>query len=496
MIAPDPAPAWQRGRAALCAAFVAGIIAATCLPHAGFGTLVYDFTPASFLPYGLAVTILFLLVTAPGIRRPQVFARAFLWQLGYFTFGLNWVGNALLVPDNDYAWAWPLAFFGLPMILAPFVGLLLCLLSPLLRVGTLTSRVIIFTLCFTVAEWVRGHLFTGFPWILPGMIWGETLPVFQILSLTNIYGLSALTILWATSIGLVMLRQLSLKSALMTFTITSFALTGFYGYDRLKSPPPLTNDTLQIVMVQPSLPQTGKWDENQVRNYFDAHLAHSARPENLREQPTLIVWAETAIPPMFITSPVIQSLIRELLATYPAGSMLITGAMRTDYVGRDLRYFNSVIAFDDQGTAHILYDKHHLVPFGEYIPLQRYIPLKPVAQFTGLQAGPGRRTITLPGFPAFSPLVCYEILFSDKIVAPGAPSPRFILNLTNDAWFGATSGPRQHLLEARARAIEEDLPVIRVASTGISATIDKYGRVLAQIPYNQSGQQTVILSFW
>lgn len=472
-----------------------GIVASASLPHAGWLGFVYDITPYSFASFAISVGGLFTLITTFPITRGAVFARTFAWSFGYFLFGLNWVGNALLIPGNDFVWAWLFAFIGLPFLLSFFLGTVFTLFFSLLIRTPERLKLPLFATLFTGAEFLRGHLFTGFPWILPAMFWSETLPVFQSIATIGIYGLTFFTILWAGTLGLICLRKTPVFSFPVFISLLTASLMIF-----ISAPPPENSKTpvrkVQIVMVQANIPQSEKWNGEKMADHFYTHLDLSAYgPDITPDLPAMIVWPETTLPPSFLRSPHVSTMIKGLLSHYPPESILITGALRDDRTPEGPVYYNSVVAYDRNNGPQIVYDKHHLVPFGEYIPFQKHIPIGPIAGFDGLKAGTGPVTVTLPNLPSFSPLVCYEILFSKQIVAYDKNTPQLIINVTNDGWYGNSPGPYQHLMEARARAIEEKIPVVRVAGTGISAIYNGTGELVNWLTYNHKGRSVMILSF-
>jgi apolipoprotein N-acyltransferase len=477
--------------------FGAGILAAASLPQAGWTNFIYDLTPWSFPLYALAVYWLYR-----QISEPYLIIHAYLWASGYFLFGLSWVGNALLVGGNPYAWAWPLAVIGLPLLLSFFLAIILVVLrGPLMRASS-NWRPLVFAAAFTLAELARGYLFTGFPWNLPAMYWSETLVVFQILSLIGPYGLSFLTILWAVVLGDVLQRlaprawpgglsqnkdgTLGPSPRGYAAPLLILGLTIIYGAFALNMPAAATTP-LSVVMVQANIPQSEKWNADHFPDHFYRHIELSQATQ-APTGPTMIIWPETALPPSYVDDTIVRGEIKKLLATYPKGSTLVTGALR---VHQD-KFYNAVIAYDQTGTPSPLYDKYHLVPFGEYMPFQKYIPFGPVAAFENMSAGDGPRTVTTGTLPPFRPLVCYEVIFPAALTHNAGPE-RFILNVTNDAWYDHAPGPYQHLAAARARAIERGLPLVRVAGTGISAAFDAQGRLLGQIGYNQAGAINVSL---
>jgi apolipoprotein N-acyltransferase len=200
-----------------------------------------------------------------------------------------------------------------------------------------------------------------------------------------------------------------------------------------------------------------------------------------------VIWAETAVPFLLDGEPELRA---QLAGIVPRDGLLITGAPRLGGPGDPPRLWNSLHGLDETGAIVGTYDKHHLVPFGEYTPLRSVLGWLGLGKLAvgaqGFSAGPGVVTLDLPGLPPFSPLICYEVIFPGRVVAEGA-RPQWLLNLTNDAWFGNSSGPYQHFAAARIRAVEEGLPLVRVANNGITAVVDPYGRLLGRRHLNQVG---------
>jgi len=236
--------------------------------------------------------------------------------------------------------------------------------------------------------------------------------------------------------------------------------------------------------VQANIDQRLKWEESERVNTLKKYLALSTQAG--AAPVTHVVWPETALPYFLSTEP---ELLRILAQVVPPGGMLLTGAVRVDPpTVRPQQVWNSVHAIDEQGRVVATYDKFHLVPFGEYVPLRNILPLDKITPGTSdFAAGPGPMTLIVPGLPPVSPLVCYEAIFPGAVTPSSGPRPAWLLNVTNDAWFGDSAGPRQHFASARLRAIEEGLPLVRAANTGISAVVDPYGRVRAQLDLGRQG---------
>lgn len=475
---------------ALILMFGAGAIAALSMPDSGVGSWNFNFAPWSFPVFALSFGLLFLkLRTAPTSGRAG--SIAYFWGLGYFTAGLSWVGNALLIDGNPYAWAYPFALLGLPALLSLFHAVLFSVGHRLIKTSHEETASFIFVALFTISELARGHLFTGFPWLLPGMYWSETPFVFHGLAIVGIYGLTLFTVFVALSFFLLLIRR-SRSSVVYTF-ISLLLFGGLFAYDVTdkKDQEGRITKPLQVVLVQANIPQAEKWEGDRLIDHFYTHLTLSKRNKGAKNIPTVIIWPETALPPSFLEAPVIRNQITALLGTYPPHSVLITGALRAEQTGGKLRYYNSAVMFDANGNIIGTYDKTHLVPFGEYVPFQKYIPIGPIAGFEGLEPGPGPVTLRAPDIPPFTPLICYEVIF------PGLTRglyPSWLMTLTNDSWYGDTAGPRQHLALARARAIETGRPMVRVAGTGISAVIDHKGKIIAHMDYGTTGVLTTTLS--
>jgi apolipoprotein N-acyltransferase len=241
---------------------------------------------------------------------------------------------------------------------------------------------------------------------------------------------------------------------------------------------------VRLRLVQPNIEQSLKWRDSERAQIFRTLLALSAT--QAAAPPTVIVWPEAATPFLFEQSPEARAAAAAIL---PADGLLITGTPRaTPRPGGGTQYWNGLIVLDHADRVVGTYDKFHLVPFGEYVPLRRWLPIDKIASGfgEGFSAGPGPRTLQLPGLPSVGPLICYEVIFPGEVVDPG-DRPGWLVNVTNDAWYGDSSGPYQHFASARARAVEQGLPLARAANTGISGVIDPYGRVIARLGLGRAG---------
>lgn len=451
--------------------FAAGSFCALSMPP-------YGLTPALFV----ALSLFYVLIESAS---KGLFLLGWTFGFGYFLIGVSWIGDALLVGGNPWRWAWPLAAMALPAILALYPALV-ALVHARIRPAHPAASFAQFVALMAIAEFLRGHLFTGFPWNLYGYGWGGNSPVSQTAALWGSYGLSALTIFWAVLPGyLWRMRAGTLRPRLILAGAGIASLTACYGFGlwRLHAHPPAVRSDVRVVLVQPSIPQSEKWTSEKMVAHFEKHLALS-RPnaQDLaapKETTTLIVWPETAIAWPILDSDQGLNAIEATLRAWPGKAFLASGVLLRSKTDGRAGYRNAVALIDRQGGIPWIHDKAHLVPFGEYIPFQRWIPLPTITGFSGFQAGSGPNTLSVGGALSVSPLICYEIAFPGAGLDSGKPRPDVLLNVTNDGWYGKSAGPYQHFEQAVFRAIESGIPVIRAANTGISAIIDPMGRLTA-----------------
>lgn len=400
------------------------------------------------------------------------------WGFGFglFLVGHYWIGYAFLVDAETHAWLMPFAMVLLPAGLALFFAAAAAFCMAAWRPGV--QRVFLFAVAFIIAEWLRGHILTGFPWNLPGYGWGASTAVLQSAAVLGVYGLSLLTLLFGASLALLAAPPDRGRAKLLPAALSVLYLALWIGGEvRLLAATVATVPGVRLRIVQPSTPQPEKYaPENRVRNWrrlIDLSSLPSA------EQPTHIIWPEAAPPFVLDGIPQVQADIAELTGE---SRVLMTGQVRIAEESGRRNSYNSFAIFGSQGELLGTYDKFHLVPFGEYVPggpVLRTLGITEIAASTGFSSGPGPRTLTVPGAPPVGPLICYEIIFPREVT--GEPRPAWLVNLTDDSWFGPDTGPMQHLLIARVRAIEEGLPVVRAANSGISAVIDAHGRVRASL---------------
>lgn len=457
-----------RRRAGL--AFAAGIGSAFAMP------------PLSAWPV-LVVALPVLVWCLDGCR--TVRGAAFVgWSFafGQFLAGLFWIAWALTVDLATWWWALPFAMAGLPAALALFPALCLAPWARWRPVGI--GRPMLLAAALGLSEFLRGHLLTGFPWNLTGYVWSGSLATLQIVAPAGIYALGLITLLAAAGPAAWRSGGRWSRSGIVLSACAAGALalgTG-WGAARLAGSGPVpTVEDVRLRLVQPNISQADKWRSDLLLDHFRDHLALSGQPGPA----THIIWSETAV----AYDPTTQPTVRDAIArAIPDGATLITGAPRVTRDGdRVTGFWNSLVALSGAtGEVLGLYDKAHLVPFGEYQPLPDWLGIGTVAAAGSFSAGPGPQTLRLPGAPPVSPLICYEVIFPGRVVDP-TDRPGWLLNLTNDAWYGYTPGPFQHFAVARVRAVEEGLPLVRVAGTGVSGVIDPYGRVTARLGLSARG---------
>jgi apolipoprotein N-acyltransferase len=454
-------PPWR----ARLAAFVAGALSA--LGFAPFGIF-------PLLLLGFAALVL-LLDGAVTWRRAAWIGWAF--GFGQFLVGLHWVGYAFLVDSQDHAWQIPFVAILFPGGLALFFAAATALAHAFWREGA--ARIFVLTAAISLTEWLRGHILTGFPWNLAGYGWGASLGVMQSAALFGVYGLTLLTILFGASLSEMFAPRRAFGFPLAMTAL--FAVLFLGGEARLAEKQDKDVAGVQLRIVQPNVAQADKYKPDLIEPNWQRLLALSATPARIA--PTHVIWPEAAL---VTRSPYAR---QQIAALTHGDRVLMTGATRARDVDGERRYYNSFYVFAKDGHPVTVYDKFHLVPFGEYLPLGDLLSQLGVTKLVGVagefSTGPGLRTIDVPGAPQASPLICYEILFPGEAVAD--ERARWIVNITDDSWFGPWAGPRQHLLVAQTRAIEEGLPVIRAANTGISAVIDAFGRVRARLGLDSAG---------
>jgi apolipoprotein N-acyltransferase len=452
------------GKRALGAGLVSGALAALAMP------------PLDWLPLAVVGIVVFVWLWEGAATPRSALLRGWAWGLGHFAVGSYWIVEAFFVPPADFKLLGPPIVLGLSIVLGLYPALAagvtkwMALRWPFL--AGRYRRLILLAIAWTVTEWLRGHLFTGYPWNPLGHVWTFATPLLQSAALFGVYGLGTASFL-----------ILAAPTAGWRASVAALAIVGVAGVAGLSIMTPIADGESGPVVriVQPNTPQSTKWQRDTATKHLDHLIEMSRRPGF--DRLAAVVWPETAVP--FTVQP--GSPVLPLLATAaPPNGYLLAGAERAGSRFED-GVWNSMLAIDRTGAIVAHYDKVHLVPLGEYIPFHKdFAPISGLVGRGSFDEGVSHVTLALPGLPSFAPVICYEVIFPGDIVGPG-PRPRWIVNITNDAWFGLSSGPYQHLASARLRAIEEGLPMIRAANTGVSAVIDAYGRLLDVLDMEREG---------
>jgi apolipoprotein N-acyltransferase len=464
---------WRRAAAAV----LAGAAAATALP------------PFNLLPLLIAGFVPLVWLVDTSASRRVAFAAGWWFGLGHFVVLLHWLAFPLLVDAGRFAWLVPVAVLAVPAGLALFTAAAAAAAHAVWRPGW--RRVVILAAAWTVAEWLRGHVLTGFPWALIGYAWSPSTALLQVTAGVGIYGLSFVTViaaaipasLWPAPDAVAAPPRLSWRPSAVVAAVLVLLWTG--GTARIALTEVALRTEVPLRIVQPNIPQREKWlaekgEANLVR--LIALTRRDAAPS-----PEVVIWPETAATFRIEDGSPAAVSIGWAIDT----GVILTGAPRTNgETGAAFRAWNSLYAIEPAGEATLAYDKHHLVPFGEYLPLRGLLSRIGVDKITqgsfDYSRGGGTRTIRIDGVPSFSPLICYEAIFAGAVV-DRSDRPDWLLSITNDAWFGPWAGPVQHFSMARVRAVEQGLPLVRAANTGISGVVDPVGRVTASLDTGRTG---------
>lgn len=447
------------------AAFLLGACAALALP------------PLYLLPcVFVALTGLQLLVSSATQIR-HAFITGWWWGFGYFLAGLYWIGNAIFISPEYIFWATPLILFVIPAYMALYVALpIAASYIARKRIANPLVHLILFSFFWVTSEYVRCHVFAGFTWNLIGYVWTFSPAPLQLAAISGIWGLSWLTILVGTMPSL-MFCGISRRRVVLAIACLLTALFAIGGVRLQQNPTLYTSTTLRLVQANITQePWSPEREVTTLRKY-----------NTLTESPglqaaQLVIWPESALG-MPLSSK--GRAIKELSALHlPEQSSLIFGAPR--HIEKTPEVRNSMLRMDSQYTVSHLYDKRHLVPFGEFLPFRNILLFSESPKYKDYSAGDAATTLSLPGIPPFSPLMCYDVSYPGD-VTDHTGRAQWLLALSNDAWFGITSGPYQHFQIARVRAIEEGLPLAYSDNIGVSAIVDAYGRVTKSLPLDTEG---------
>lgn len=405
--------------------------------------------------------------------------------LGYFVAGLYWIAVAFHVDFAKFWWLTPFTVLGLPALLSfLYVTGAQFAYEGVRRFFKLKESYVLFALMWSLFEGLRGYLFTGFPWNLIGYTWVWSQEMLQFNAVLGIYGVSFLTVLFA-GVPLLFLSRAKTKTLLLMASVFFLvAIIWGWGHQRLRYENSFVPG-VGLRLVQPCIPQTLKWEPSQRRVIFEEMAALTRLPSG--QEMTHVLWPESALPFFAQDNPRVCQMLGALVPDEKGA--LILGVPRQEWKDNQRTLWNGLMALNSQGQVVATYNKHHLVPFGEYVPGRWLLPSTVKKVTSGgidYTPGSGPRTLRIGNLPAFSPLICYEVIFPQGIV-DAQDRPSWLLNLTNDGWYGRTSGPYQHFVMARVRAVEEGLPLVRVANNGISGVIDPLGRVLSHLDLDQKG---------
>ena len=459
---------WRRKLTAIAA----GIVSSISLP------------PADVLPLlWIAFPVLVWLLDGVQTRRGALWV-GWLFSFGYLAFSLYWLTFALFVAIDQYWWLVPFASSGLAFGLSVYFGIGTAIAWHIPRERPL-GRILALVAMWSLAEWVYGHALTGFPWNLPGYAWTEFPWLIQIASVIGIYGVTLLVMLapaLAALLGSPFVSRVYGRRAAGA-GIGIVLLAAVFGAIRLPAAAMPVVPDVRLRLVQPSIQQNLKWVEGRFDDNLRQHMQLSLKPAD--KPPTAIIWSEAAEPFPLEKHPQNAKIISSILKP---GQLLITGIDR-DLTDQDPPSFrDSIQVLNSDGDILATQDKFHYVPFGEYMPLSKWLPFVKAVAVGDIEptAGPGPATIRLPGLPPVGPLICYEVIFPNDVV-DRKDRPDWLIDVTNDAWFGLSAGPYQHFAMMRVRSVEEGLPLANAANDGISGVVDPYGRVTARLGLGKIG---------
>lgn len=459
---------WDRGWVRILCALAAGLAAA--LVHPPFGIIP-----------GLLAYPALMILTERSARLRGGFAMGWWFGFGYFLLGCWWVAEAFFV-NPAQAWMAPIAVCLLPAGIGLFTGVATLLYRLIKPSGV--WRFLAFTLAFSGLEWVRGHVLTGFPWNPVGSSWLAGSAMSQMASVVGVYGLGLLTLLGVSALGPVMTAWSQRRAQGVALGGLAL-LAGMWGFGAARlSSEEVTPSPVLARIVQADVSQQSKWSAVAYEQILHRYLSLTSQPSE--RVPDVVIWPESALPDLANNIFAGPDAAR-IAGSLRQGQTLLAGLSRAErQANGKVVYFNSLIELNSLGAGGMqigqTYDKYRLVPFGEYLPLgdlMGQVGLRRIVQMPeDLSAGPVPQPMSLARLPRVQALICYEGLFPGFTDGTPQGRPQWIVNVSNDAWFGQTSGPVQHLNMASYRAIETGLPLARATPTGISAMIDPLGRIV------------------
>ena len=411
------------------------------------------------------------------------FKLGYWFGFGFYAFGLAWIGNALLIDAKTFGWLYPLVL----VAAGGFFGLFIAIPASLsFFFKNIYARYLSFSALWVIFEWIRSFIFTGFPWNLLGTTLAFSPITIQLASVIGTYGLSLVVLMTTIAPALYFCNSSKKNLSLALSLICLFSILNLgYGFWRLNQYSDSQESDIKIRIVQPAIPQSMKWSPVSLDENINKYIALS-RLSGL-EDIDFVIWGETASPfPLDY-----DNYYRELVTNaIPEKGHLITGSLRYEVDENNFyQPLNSMFILNRHGIIEAHYDKSHLVPFGEYIPFREYLPqwVRPITNtIANFKAGKGLQNIQIGHYPSLGALICYEVIFPAQVVNSNN-KPQWLINLTNDGWYGNSAGPYQHLVTAQMRAVEEGITIVRAANTGISAVINRLGEIKNLLGLNQEG---------
>ena len=456
--------------------------------------LVLAFAPFNLMIFSIISLSLFYFLIDLKLSPKQIFITAFFYCFGFFVFGIYWICNSLFIDLAKYGWLIPFAITLIPALMAIYFAIIVYiynLLKNRFSISFTYQKLLLFSVGFLFFDIIRSNLFTGFSWNLIGYIWLFNREMSQSASFLGIYGMSFFAVIFSLLPCAIIKHQHKFSNKLFViFLAILFIVNYFFGVfyidKNYQNNLPLI---AKLRLVQANIAQKDKWQEDEKYRILADHI--ELTNQNNLDGIDAVIWSETSIP--FVIEKNDQRLFNMIANSIPKNGYLISGGITVEKIEEkdDYKIFNSMLIFNDN-SLYKTYDKRHLVPFGEFVPLHRYLGFLFIDQVVdkitgggvGFSQGQGAKIVKLPKF-SFNPLLCYEVIFSRELLDNDLSVPDIFINLTNDSWFGISSGPYQHLQMARMRAIEYGRPLIRVAQSGVSANINHYGEIVDKISLNQ-----------
>jgi apolipoprotein N-acyltransferase len=457
--------------------FMPGIAATTGWRVRGLAAVLgliagLGFAPLNLVPAFMVGLVGLIWLTAEAPTRRAAFAVGWWWGFGHFAADSYWIAESFLIDAARFGWMIPFVIGGLSAYLALFTGLTALVLRLAPRPLSFAG-IALFAAAWTVAEWLRGHLLTGYPWDLAAYIWSASDAMMQSAALWGSWGLSLVTVF---ALGLpALLLRLDRRIARNAVIALVLVLGALYGGGAWRLAGTVADTDTIVRIVQPNIAQSLKISADDRPRQIETLMRLTLQTPGF-EKVKAVIWPESAANYLLEREP---DLVSVLAQAAPRDGVLITGAPRGEPASGPLReIWNSLAAINHQGQILGTADKFHLVPLGEYVPFREIFPFinKLTPGSMNFSPGPGPKTLHLPALPPVSPLICYEAIFPGAVTDPN-DRPGVLINITNDGWFGTSTGPFQHFVSARFRAVEEGIPLLRAANTGISAVVDSYGRV-------------------